>query len=81
MNFKLSLALFAASAMALNSTNGTNVPGHNGTVVPGHNGTNGGNGTARPTPTGAEVSNSGSTHLVNAGILGAVVAGGVAFML
>ncbi|CDO56705.1 similar to Saccharomyces cerevisiae YDR524C-B Putative protein of unknown function [Geotrichum candidum] len=44
------------------------------------NKTNGTNGTTTAAPTGAETANS-ANHIVNAGLFGAAVAGGVALIL
>lgn len=60
MQFTLTVAALAASAMALNATNGT----HNGTSA---------------VPSSGE--SAASNTLVNAGVVGAVVAGGIALML
>lgn len=49
-------------------------------AMAGKNGTVTGNGTSTSTPSSVETSNSGN-HLAHAGILGAIVAGGVALVL
>lgn len=80
MQSKIIFATFVASAMAAGTkAAATNSTAHatNSTV----NGTASNNGTSTSRPTSAETANSAAGLFVNAGIVGAVVAGGVALML